>query len=401
MPPGCHGFPRLNPGCTAAVAPTQSTSGNLQPTIPSVHLWRVPGVRSPRPEIALTQPGPGRIHPRTCHRSAISDSGPLLFRSGPKPPTDVEEKTVGLRIVVCVKQVPDTKRITGEAMKDDGTVNRAALPAIFNPEDLNALEAALEIRDRVGGTVTVVTMGPPAACEMLREQSMFRGADRGVLVTDRRAAASDTLATSYILACAVRKLGADLVLCGRQAIDGDTAQVGPQLAEKLGLPLVTYVEELIDVEPRRIRAPAQRRQRLGGRRRATLPVPADGDGHRQHAAPAGRQADHEVQEGPLARWRSAGEVADCRRRQCHDAVEAEAERSAARPRWPRKGMLIEQWNLDDIEADLAWCGHDGSPTKVHRIQSVVLAGGEYREFAPTDDGIAELVGELIDDHTIG
>ena len=154
--------------------------------------------------------------------------------------------------VVCAKQVPDTKRITGEAMKEDGTVNRAALPAVFNPEDLNALEEALKIRDAHGGTVTVVSMGLPAACEVLRE-ALFRGADRAVLITDRRAAASDTLATSYILSCAVRKLQADIVLCGRQAIDGDTAQVGPQRAEKLGIPQVTYLERVVWIEGRTIR----------------------------------------------------------------------------------------------------------------------------------------------------
>jgi electron transfer flavoprotein beta subunit len=112
---------------------------------------------------------------------------------------------VGYNSVVCVKQVPDTKRITGQAMREDGTVNRAALPAIFNPEDLNALEEALCVRDRHGGTVTVIAMGLPAACDVLRD-SLFRGADRVILITDRRAAASDTLATSYILSCAVRKL---------------------------------------------------------------------------------------------------------------------------------------------------------------------------------------------------
>jgi len=153
---------------------------------------------------------------------------------------------VGLNCVVCVKQVPDTKRITGEAMTEEGTVNRRALPAIFNPEDLNALESALAVRDEYGGAVTVVTMGLPAACEVLR-QSLFRGADRAVLITDRRAAASDTLATSYILSRAVEKLEADLVFCGRQAIDGDTAQVGPQLAEKLDLPVVSYVEEIASI----------------------------------------------------------------------------------------------------------------------------------------------------------
>ena len=157
-------------------------------------------------------------------------------------------------MIVCVKQVPDTANIHGDAMKEDGTVNRAALPAIFNPEDLHALEAALQIRDRFGGTVTAITMGPPAACEVLRE-SLCRGANRGILICDRRAAASDTLATSYILSMAVRKIGRyDMVLCGRQAIDGDTAQVGPQLAEKLGLPQITYFEKLVELTDKTIRA---------------------------------------------------------------------------------------------------------------------------------------------------
>ena len=150
--------------------------------------------------------------------------------------------------VVCVKQVPDTANVTGEAMRDDGTVNRGALPTIFNPEDLHALEAALEVRDQYGGTVTVVSMGPPKAADVLRE-CLFRGADRAILLTDRRAAASDTLATSYILAQAVKTIGRyDFVFCGRQAIDGDTAQVGPQCAEKLGIPQVTYLQEMVAVQ---------------------------------------------------------------------------------------------------------------------------------------------------------
>lgn len=150
---------------------------------------------------------------------------------------------MGYNCVVLVKQVPDTHRITGQVMNDDGTVNRAALPAIFNPEDLNALEMALQIKDRFGGRVTVITMGLPAATRVLRD-ALYRGADDAVLVTDPRCAASDTLATSYILSCAVRKLDYDIVLCGRQAIDGDTAQVGPQIAEKLHLPQVTYAGEI-------------------------------------------------------------------------------------------------------------------------------------------------------------
>ena len=158
---------------------------------------------------------------------------------------------MGYNCVVLVKQVPDTKRITGQAMNDDGTVNRGALPAIFNPEDLNALELALDIKDKYGGSVTVITMGLPGAAEVLRE-SLYRGADEAVLITDRRCAASDTLATSYILSCAVKKLDHDIVICGRQAIDGDTAQVGPQLAEKLGITQITYLEKLVELSGREI-----------------------------------------------------------------------------------------------------------------------------------------------------
>jgi electron transfer flavoprotein beta subunit len=150
--------------------------------------------------------------------------------------------------IVLVKQVPDTKNITGEVMKGDGTMNRSALPAVFNPEDLNALEMALQVREQYGGRVTVLTMGPPQAAEVLRE-ALYRGADQVILLSDRRFAGADTLATSYTLTCAIRKLGNyDLIFCGRQAIDGDTAQVGPQTAEKLGIPQITYAETVVNLE---------------------------------------------------------------------------------------------------------------------------------------------------------
>ncbi len=300
-----------------------------------------------------------------------------------------------LKIVVCAKQVPDTARITGDAMKEDGTVNRAALPAIFNPEDLNALEEALGIRDRVGGTVTVVTMGPPAACELLRE-SLFRGADGVVMVTDRRAAASDTLATSYILAQAVRKLGADLVLCGRQAIDGDTAQVGPQIAEKLGYTLVPYVEQLDQIDEKSLRA---RRNIGNGRQTVSCDLPAvltvlDANEPRPRAAKRIMK---------YKKARSAAEIAAAVKAEQQDAApeQLDAAVSACADDLRTKGLLIDQWDLDDIDADLAWCGRDGSPTKVHRIQSVVLAGGEYHEFPPTQQGCDDLMGKLIEEHTIG
>ena len=136
-------------------------------------------------------------------------------------------------IIVFVKQVPDTQNITGDAMKPDGTVNSAALPAIFNPEDLNALELGIQLKERYNAKLIVGTMGPPNASEVLRE-SLYRGADETILLTDRAFAGADTLATSYALSCCANKIGKyDLILCGRQAIDGDTAQVGPQLSEKL------------------------------------------------------------------------------------------------------------------------------------------------------------------------
>ena len=152
-----------------------------------------------------------------------------------------------LKILVLAKQVPDTRNVGKDAMTPEGTVNRAALPAIFNPEDLNALEAALRLKDRVAGsTVHILTMGPQRAADIIRD-AMFRGADGGYLLSGREFAGSDTLATSYALSCALKKIAPDVIFAGRQAIDGDTAQVGPLVAEKLGLPQVTYAEEILEV----------------------------------------------------------------------------------------------------------------------------------------------------------
>jgi len=303
---------------------------------------------------------------------------------------------VGYRCVVCVKQVPDTKRLTGQAMKEDGTVNRAALPAVFNPEDLNALEAALAIRDRHAGTVTVISMGLPKASDVLRE-SLFRGANRAILITDRRAAGSDTLATSYILSCAIRRLEPDIVLCGRQAIDGDTAQVGPQIAEKLGYTLVTFLEELLDLRGSTLRV----RRNLGNGFEvveARLPVLATVlDTANTPRPPAAKR----LMKFKKARCRS--EVEQAVSRELSDATEGTRATEVTRRclALAERGLLIEQWSLDDVGADLVWCGLKGSATKVHRVQSIVLAGGAYREYPPTDGGVARLVRELIEDHTIG
>ncbi len=299
--------------------------------------------------------------------------------------------------VVCVKQVPDTAHITGEAMKPDGTVNRAALPTIFNPEDLHALEVALQVRERYGGTVTALTMGPPKAADVLRD-CLFRGADRAVLVTDRRAAASDTLATSYILSRAVRTLGSvDFVFCGRQAIDGDTAQVGPQLAEKLGFPQVTYLEQFIDLRD----GTARLRRNVGNGweivdvRLPVLITVLDSGG--QPRAPAARR----VMRYKRARVRAEleAEVKTERPGAAGAELTAEVERRAEALR--ARGLLLEQWSLDDIQADLTWCGLAGSPTKVHRVQSIVLTKNGYTEIPPTEEGIRRLIRELVVDHTLG
>ena len=146
-----------------------------------------------------------------------------------------------MNIVVCLKQVPDTTAVKIDPKT--GTLIRDGVPSIINPEDKHALEAALTIKDNVGGKVTVISMGPPQAKDALRE-ALCMGADEAILVTDRAFAGADTLATSKTLACALKNLEYDIVFAGRQAIDGDTAQVGPEIAEHLNIPQVTYVQDV-------------------------------------------------------------------------------------------------------------------------------------------------------------
>jgi len=260
--------------------------------------------------------------------------------------------------IVLVKQVPDTAHVSTEAMKEDGTVNRAALPTIFNPEDLHALEMALEIKQKHGGTVTAISMGPPKAEEILRD-CLFRGADRAILITDRRAAASDTLATSYILSQAIKTIGSvDLVFAGRQAIDGDTAQTAPQCAEKLGIPQVTYAEKILELT----KESATIRRSLGnGWEMVKVKLPA------------------------------LLTVVDT----------ANVPRPWAAKRMMRyKNVPLEQWDLDKIGADISRCGLSGSPTKVFKIQSVVLKKEGFTEVAPTREAIGTLIKELVADKTI-
>ena len=299
------------------------------------------------------------------------------------------------KCVVLIKQVPDTKRITGDVMNDDGTVKRSALPAIYNPEDLNALELALQIKDRLGGHITVITMGLPAASEVLRD-SLFRGADEAILITDSRCAASDTLATSYILSCAVKKLDYDIVLCGRQAIDGDTAQVGPQLAEKLGITQITYVEQLIKLDGKTITA--QRNIGNGWQQvKAEMPVLLTiiGAANAPRVAAARKMMKYKNALTPI-------EVEQKIKAENPDADEADIKELTEHKcvKYIEAGLLIKQWDLDFLEADLSWCGQSGSPTKVHRIQSVVLTAKESKSVEPNGKGISDMVHELIEDKTI-
>ena len=286
-------------------------------------------------------------------------------------------------VLVFVKQVPDTQNITGDAMKADGTVNRAALPAIFNPEDLNALEMALQLKDRYGVKVVVATMGLPAAADVLR-QAMYRGADEGILLTDRAFAGADTLATSFALSCAAKKVNFDLILCGRQAIDGDTAQVGPQVAEKLELPQIAYTEEIISLGDGKVVA---RRAIEGGYEVLESPLPAvmtviDANIPRPMAAKR------------IMKYKRARIKSELAKEYTDDIDVKMAELK-------EKGLLIEEWTAADVNADLDRIGKAGSPTKVKAIASVVLTASEAKQVEATEAGVTELIHELIADHTLG
>lgn len=293
-----------------------------------------------------------------------------------------------MRIIVLAKQVPDTRNVGKDAMKEDGTINRGALPAIFNPEDLNALEQALRIKDKFPGTtITMLTMGPGRAAEIIRE-GMFRGADNGYLLTDRAFAGADTLATSYALSMAIRKIGDfDLIIGGRQAIDGDTAQVGPQVAEKLGLPQVTYAEEIMKIENSKITI---RRGIAGGVETVEAPMPL-------LITVNGSAAE--------CRPRNAKLVQKYKRAL---GVQEKAEITKAGQPLPYEDdykqfpyLNIEEWSVADVDADVVQCGLSGSPTKVKTIQNIVFQAKESKVISSADGEIDDLMKELIDNHTIG
>lgn len=290
---------------------------------------------------------------------------------------------MSLNIIVLAKQVPDTRNVGKDAMKEDGTINRAALPAIFNPEDLNALEQALRLKDaNPGSTITLLTMGLPRASEIIRE-AMYRGADTGVVLTDRVLGGADTLATSYSLAQAVKKFGNyDIILGGRQAIDGDTAQVGPQIAEKLGLPQVTYAEEILELKDGYV--VVKRRLESGVETvKCPLPCVVTVNGSAAECRPRNAKL---IQKYKYAVSPSEVEKLD-------DAQKALVE---ARPY-----LKLQEWNAAYVEADLNQVGLAGSPTKVKAIENVVFTAKESRRLENNDAQIEELIQELIANHTIG
>jgi len=289
----------------------------------------------------------------------------------------------GLKIIVLAKQVPDTRNVGKDAMKADGTVNRAALEAIFNPEDLNALEQALRVKDKVeGSTITILTMGPGRAAEVIRE-GLYRGADNGYLLTDRKFAGSDTLATSYALSQAIRKIkDFDIVFAGRQAIDGDTAQVGPQVAEKLGIPQITYAEEVLEVKGKEI---IVKRRLERGVELVSVTKPVLITVHSSAADCRPRNAKL------LMKYKHARTITE---RQ--DATEDYLNLYQTRPY-----LNIDEWSTADIVVDDEALGLSGSPTKVKKIENVVFKAKESKVLSPSDLEIDELMKELIENHTIG
>ena len=291
----------------------------------------------------------------------------------------------GLKIVVLAKQVPDTRNVGKDAMKADGTVNRAALPAIFNPEDLNALEQALRIKDKIAGTtVHILTMGPGRAAEIIRE-AMYRGADGGYLLSDRAFAGSDTLATSYALSCALKNIEADLIVCGRQAIDGDTAQVGPQIAEKLGLTQVTYAEEILSLDPD-ARKIVIKRHIDGGVETVEAPLPLVVTVNGSAAPCRPRNAKR------VMKYKRATAPAE----RPADQAEAIAARNAAKPY-----LNITQWGAADIDADPKQIGKAGSPTNVKAVKNIVFKAKESRTLTASDADVENLIVELLNEKIIG
>ena len=286
---------------------------------------------------------------------------------------------MNFNIVVLIKQVPDTRNVGKDAMKSDGTVNRAALPAIFNPEDLNALEMALNIKDSIpNATVTAITMGPVRAAEILRE-ALYRGADKAVLITDKKFAGADTLATSYTLSLAVKKMGkVDVLLGGRQAIDGDTAQVGPQIAEKLNMPQITYAENIVKITDENIQV---KRRLERGIEVVEVSYPCMITVHSS---------------APQCRFKNAKRVMKFKK-SCTISEQQDADTQNA----GHAKLNIEEWSATDLNANFNLLGLSGSPTKVKKIDNVVLTQKENKTLTTSEQDITLLMQELSDEHILG
>ncbi len=289
---------------------------------------------------------------------------------------------MALKIVVLAKQVPDTRNVGKDAMTAEGTVNRAALPAIFNPEDLNALEQALRLKEQhPGSTVGILTMGPPRAGEIIR-QGLYRGADTGWLLTDRLFAGADTLATSYALATAIKKIGdVDIVIGGRQAIDGDTAQVGPQVAQKLGLNQVTYAEEIsvndgIATVKRHIDGGVETVE-------APLPVVITVNGSAAPCRPCNARLVMKYKRATCPMERPADDNG-------YNYLYAE-----------RPYLTLNQWSVADVDGDVNQCGLAGSPTKVKAVKNIVFQAKESKTLTGSDADVNSLIQELLNEKIIG
>ena len=293
---------------------------------------------------------------------------------------------MSLKIVVLAKQVPDTRNVGPDAMTPEGTGNRAALPAVFNPDDLNALEQALLLKEKFpGSTISVVTMGLPKSAEVIRE-ALYRGADRGYVVTDRPLGGADTLATSYTLSQAIKKIGEfDIIIGGRQAIDGDTAQVGPQIAEKLGLTQVTYAEEIVSLDPETRRIVIKRHIDGGVETvEGPLPLVVTVNGSAAPCRPRNAKLVMKYKNATVAAERTAEQAA---------AFEALAGR--------KPYLDITQWGAADIDCDPQQIGKAGSPTNVKAVKNIVFKAKESRTLTAADEEIDQLVKELIAEKIIG
>ncbi len=290
---------------------------------------------------------------------------------------------MSLNIIVLAKQVPDTRNVGEQAMNADGTINRSALPAIFNPEDLNALEQALLLKDNnPGSRITILTMGPQRAADILRE-GLYRGADEGILLSDRAFAGADTLATSYALSAAIKKIGKyDIILCGRQAIDGDTAQVGPQVAQQLGLPQVTYVRRIVSLDQSQI---VVERSIDNGVEcvSARLPLLLTVDGSAAPCRPCNAYR--------LLRFHRAATPSE----QAADGYRYKAQTVAD------SALTLKEWTLADVNGDASRCGLGGSPTKVRKVENIVFQVKESKRLTADDAQLKAFVSELLANHTIG